>query len=251
MFLQKDLDRLALKHGAQVQYHQSVTSTNDLALAWLETNAPKGSLVIAEYQTRGRGRLNRHWQGETGASLMLTYLCYPQVDQLHQISMMGALSVVDALTHMGAVDVKIKYPNDIYVQGRKICGILPENAWRGDQLLGVVIGIGINIDVPFADPEVIQKAINLKTVLGQPVDRTLLLDSLWGALNYWARELGSQSLFERWRSQLMTLGQTVRIQNQERWIEGQAEAVDEAGYLYIRTGDGTLEKVIAGDILLL
>ncbi len=229
-----------------VRFFATLESTNDAALAWLHEGAASGSVVIADEQTRGRGRLGRVWQTPAGAALAASVVLRPPPHLLHQITMVGALAVVDLLDGLGLSDVGVKWPNDVQVRGRKVSGVLSEAAWRGQNLDGVVLGIGVNVRVDFAGTGLADRATSIEMELGRPVDRLALLASLLDAVDRWYDRLESGLTFDCWKRRLTTLGQTVTLQGGA--LVGQAEAVDEQGGLLVRGLDGRLRRVLAGDI---
>lgn len=240
--LQNIQSRLATR---SVRYFESIGSTNDEARMWLRQGAPSGAVVIADQQTKGRGRMGRVWRTPPGSALAVSLILHPKADQLHQMGMIGALAISDMAVELGLTDVGIKWPNDVLVNGRKVSGVLPESEWDGDKLLGVVLGMGINVSVDFVGTELEQKAISLETAVGKTLDRLDVLDSLLRAVDsLW----NSPSVFDGWKSRLVTLGQTVTVNTPDGSLHGVAESVDEHGVLLLRDGNGVLQRVIAGDI---
>src|SRR5690606_4117303 len=132
-----------------LRFYERADSTNDLALAWLREGAPIGAVVIADEQLKGRGRKGRVWHTPPGVALAVSVVLRPPVDALHQVGMVGALAIADVCQQHVPDDVAIKWPNDVQVGGRKVSGILPETAWEADRLLGVVLGMGLNVRVDF------------------------------------------------------------------------------------------------------
>jgi BirA family biotin operon repressor/biotin-[acetyl-CoA-carboxylase] ligase len=237
--------------GRAMQWHQQATSTNDLGIAWLrdEMNPPPdGAVIVADAQTHGRGRFGRSWYAPPGSALLLTYLLRPAANYLPRVGMLGALAVCEALEAVGARDLTIKWPNDVHLGGRKICGVLPEACWQADRLLGVALGIGINVRVNFADPALAARAVSLEPALKRSVDRAELLAALLERLDDWRVRLQDSVLFSAWRARLNVFGRVVMVNVSGAALSGTAEAVDETGALLLRLEDGKLERVIAGDL---
>jgi BirA family transcriptional regulator, biotin operon repressor / biotin---[acetyl-CoA-carboxylase] ligase len=226
------------------QFYQRVDSTNDIALEWLRSNAPAGAVVIADEQIKGRGRLGRTWHNSPGTALVVSIILRPQARHLSRLSMLGALAVCETIESLGISEVGIKWPNDVQLQGRKVCGILPEAVWEGDQLQGAILGIGVNVRVDFTGTELAETAISLETVLKKQVDRLDLLGHLLKRVDDWS--LHMDAVFDAWKTRLTTLGQQVKAGD----VEGTAESVDDDGALLIRNREGNLNRVIAGDIAL-
>ena len=233
----------ALKSRA-FEFYPQIDSSNNRALEWLAAGAPSGSLVIADEQTRGRGRMGRVWTAPPDTALMFSYLLHTTSDALTFVGMMGALAVCEAVDALG-VHAGIKWPNDVQIDGRKLCGVLPEAAWQGERLIGVVLGIGVNVRIDFAETPFAVTAISLQDKIGE-VDRVDLLLCVLARLDHWSARLASDDLFEAWRARLVMLGRQVSVGD----VTGVAEAVDRQGGLLIRDDAGMLRRVIAGDIAL-
>jgi len=247
-------ERLASALGTRRhEFYAEITSTNDRAQVLLNENAPNGTVIIADSQTRGRGRLGRVWLSPAGSSLMLSYLLRPPVTSIGHVGMIGALAVAETLDAMGIKEVGIKWPNDVQIGKRKVCGVLPEVVWQGDQLIGVILGIGINVRVDFTTSALAETAISLSNVIPQ-VDRLDLLLQLLHKLDIWSAAAGSTDVFAAWHSRLNMLNAPVNVvsitANTQEILSGVAQEVTPEGALMIRTPDGGVHRVIAGDIAL-
>lgn len=243
-------ERLArVLNGRAFQYFAVLDSTNDQAQAWLREGAPNGALVIADEQRKGRGRKGRVWHTPPGVALAISFILRPPQTALHQVSMLGALAVSDLLTEIGARDVGVKWPNDVQLGGRKVCGILPEVIWNGDHLLGVVLGIGVNVRVDFSGTELERVAISIEHALSKTFDRADLVARLVARFDHWTVLLGSDAMFKVWKSRLNMLGKSVIVEQEGVRLTGTAEDVDADGGLHLRRPDGALERVLAGDVL--
>lgn len=233
-----------------VNYFSSVESTQDIAFAWLRDGAPHGAVVIADEQTAGRGRRGRGWVTPPGKAIAMSVILRPTVDVLPQITMLGALSAAEMLDGLGVDGVRLKWPNDVQIAGRKVCGVLPEAVWEGETLRGVALGMGINVRVDFSDSPLAATATSIETALGRPVDRVEVAALLLDRLDMWAAQLGSGSLFTAWRSRLATIGQRVTVTRQDETLHGVAEGITPDGALLLRTDDGQVRTVFAGDVAL-
>lgn len=231
------------------QYLETTASTNDVAMRWLLDGAPVGSIVTANEQVQGRGRLGRTWYAPPGTALMLSYVLRPAVDDLPYVGMAGAVAVLETIQALGMSGVGLKWPNDVQIDGRKVCGILPEASWQNSALLGVVLGIGINVRIDFAGTAFAHTAISLEQ-RAPSLDRAELLARLAERLDAWTARLSADELFERWRAGLVMLGRPVSIATVTGTITGTAEAVERHGALVVRDAHGVLQRVIAGDIAL-
>lgn len=232
-----------------IQYFPSVDSTNLVAQNWLRNGADAGSVVIADEQTKGRGRRGRSWYNPPGVSLSVTIILKPEPQNASQLSMVGALAVYDLCAYAKLSDTGIKWPNDVQVKGKKISGVLPEAVWDGSQLLGVVLGMGVNVRNQF-DDQLARIATSIEAEAGRTFERLELIPLLLERTDYWAARIGSDELVRTWKSHLNTLGQSVVVEGINQRIVGQAVDVERNGTLLIKTADGSIQAVMAGDVSL-
>jgi len=243
-----DLRLLAERMGSRpYQFYPIIPSTMDVARDWLREGAPHGALVLADEQTAGRGRLNRQWQTPPDSALAMSVILRVAPATLPQVTMLGALAVAEALDKLGVQEVGIKWPNDVLIAGRKVCGILVEVDWDGIALRGVIMGLGINIALDFTGTELEGQATSIQTALGRPVDRMdVLTEIVYGIDTRWAL-LGSSTLLKAWKSRLVTLGRRVTVHAPYSFT-GIAEDVDDDGALWVRDEEGFRRRVLAGDV---
>ncbi len=241
---------------AGLRYFETIPSTNDEALRWMEAGAPDSALVVADEQTSGRGRLNRHWVTRPGSALAFSLLLRPseqELDHLLLFSPLAALALRDALEQQWGLRSQIKWPNDVLLAGRKVAGILVESAWLGSQLLGVVVGVGVNVassSVPSSE-EVIFPATSIEDQVGRPVDRLDLLRAVLGRMFAWRPRLGSSGFHQAWEDHLAFRGEWVQIQQLGLpSLEGRVMGIAPGGNLLLQTEDGTEISVAAGDVRL-
>jgi BirA family biotin operon repressor/biotin-[acetyl-CoA-carboxylase] ligase len=207
-------------------------------------------VVVTGKQTAGRGRLKRTWlTPENG--LAFSIVLYPAAAQLPGLIMAASLAVVQAIEGLTGLKAGIKWPNDILFNGKKVCGILIENSIKGEKILAV-IGIGINVNLRFTDyPDIAATATSLYSELGREVSRLELLRRVLTELEPLYLSVASgDAVFNRWRDSLVTLGQKVTARSDESVYQGVAESVARDGGLLIRRADGSLTKVVAGDVTL-
>jgi len=209
--------------------------------------AKAGTVIIAEEQTAARGRLKREWLSPPG-NIALSIILYPDIAYLHYLIMIASLAAVHAMETAAGVKAQIKWPNDVLIDGKKVCGILIENEIKEKRAIFSIIGIGINVDMDTkAHPEISATAASLQGKdLRVKITRSLLTE--FERLYIILPEGGA--IFKAWRDRLVTPGKKVRATTGKKVIEGTAEAVDESGALMIRGADGTLTKVVAGDVTL-
>ncbi len=182
------------------RYLPSTGSTNDDARIWLDEGAADLSIVVADEQTKGRGRFERKWHTRAGAALASSLILLPTEQErplIHLFSPMTGIAVAATLEKLFGLHPQIKWPNDILLSGKKVCGILSETAWIGSELKGVVIGTGINI-TPDAIPP--GETMNLPATCveaeaGRPVDRWLVLREYLAQMIHWRSQLGNARFF--------------------------------------------------------
>ncbi|GAB4580346.1 MAG: biotin--[acetyl-CoA-carboxylase] ligase [Anaerolineales bacterium] len=235
-----------------IRFFDTVGSTNDEAMRWMQTNPPNLSLVLADEQTQGRGRTGRRWLTPRGAALAVSVILHPaqiSLDTLPLINGVGALAVSEGLRHLGLAPM-IKWPNDVLLNGLKVAGILPESQWMGEQLRGVVLGIGINIlraSVPPAET-VHFPAGCVEDALGRPIARETVLREVIVALLEWLGHLGTPWLVHSWENQLAFRGEMVRVVPPVGdAVEGLLSGLTIEGNLRLRV-DGEVQVFTAGEI---
>lgn len=244
-------DRLqATLEARPFRFFQQISSTNNVAQKWILEGAPSGSVVIAEEQLSGRGRLSRKWHTPAQQAIAMSVILRLDVDyhQLQRVTMATGLAVVDALRNYTS-GLALKWPNDVLLHGKKVCGILSEAQWVGDDLVAVIVGIGINVRVPFADTELAEIAANVEDYTSAPVDRAKLISAILENLERWLTLLHSDKLVHTYRENLITLGQQVSIMVGDDAVEGLAHDIDADGALLIELPDGARQWVTVGEIV--
>ena len=186
------------------RYVASVGSTNDVARDWLLDGAPGGAAVIADEQTRGKGRMGRRWLTRTGTALAVSIVLHPKEAFAGRVVQLGALAVCDMAESLGCRGVGIKPPNDVLLDGKKVAGILPEAVWDGGTLRGVVLGIGVNVRMDFRGTDLEASAASLESALGKTLDRAALLEELIGAVMLWNGQIESEAFDQAWKRWLLT-----------------------------------------------
>ncbi len=237
----------------KVVYSPLTGSTNDIARTLARNQAPTGTLIVADEQTAGRGRLGRTWWAPPGASLLMSLLVRPTLLPLQalRLTMVAGLAAVEAIEQENALQAQLKWPNDIWLNGKKAGGILAETALTGDLLEYAIVGIGLNVNVDFSEqPELASLATSLMMETGQRADRLAVLRALVERFAAWYAQITSPQLHAAWAGRLATLGQAVCARVGDSSIDGLAEAVDADGALLVRSPDGTVHKLLAGDVTL-
>jgi len=206
-----------------ISFFNSIDSTNDEAWRWVERGAPHPALVIADEQTAGRGRFQRRWVTSAGSSLAFSLILHsPPFDPqlLTRFTGLGALAVSQALEHDYRLPAQVKWPNDILLGGRKTGGVLVESRWQGQDLIAVVIGVGINIASQSISPAILPPpglnfpATCVEEELGHPVDRMALLHTVLREFFDWNQKVATPEFLRAWENRLAFRGQ---------WVEWVAE----------------------------
>ncbi len=231
-----------------VQFYESVGSTNDAARDWLHNDAPHGAVVIADEQTAGRGRMGRTWHTPPGVALALSVILKIPPQHAAQVNMVGTLAVASTLLALKIDDIAIKWANDVLVGGKKISGILPEAVWQGDQLLGVVLGVGVNVRNDFAGTPLAATATTIEAVTERPQDRAALVAVLLLQLDRWLEGMGSAHLLHAYKGAMPMLGEPITVQGGAGTIQGVAQDVRADGALLIQQAGGETVPVLAGDV---
>jgi BirA family biotin operon repressor/biotin-[acetyl-CoA-carboxylase] ligase len=232
-------------------------STNDVAKSLASRGAPEGTVVVADEQTAGRGRLDRRWLAPPGTCLLFSVLFRPQLEplQANRLTMLCSLAAADAIYTLAGLRVGLKWPNDLIVgtrTWRKLAGVLTETGLVGSRLDFAVVGIGINVNVgPAALPGLAPDATSILAETERETDRTALLAVLLaGVEERYARMRAGESPHAEWAARLATLGRQVEVTTPQGTLTGVADAVDEDGALMLRAHDGTLRRLVAGDVTL-
>ena len=237
--------------GQRVIYYPRLASTMDTARQRAQQGAAEGTVIIADKQTAGKGRINRVWSSPKG-SITLSIILYPTLFHLPALIMLASLAVVHSIEAVTGLEVQIKWPNDVLINGKKVCGILIESDARGDVVAYAIIGIGINANFRLADfPEITSLATSLADELGMDVSRVNVIRWLLAEMErLYLVVSDGETIYEEWRDRLVTLGRKVRVEAGETIFEGVAESVARDGSLLLRRLDGSLSKIVAGDTTL-
>lgn len=236
----------------------SVESTNLEALKLAAAGAPEGTAVIAEEQTAGRGRLNRTWQSPPGCNLYLSLVLKPDVEPADapQITLLAGAAVAKALSRWCPGSVGVKWPNDVMIRDRKVCGILTELRLSGGGISSVIVGIGINVNIrrEELDPAFRDAATSLLEETGAETDRTVLaadlLEELEILYDLWIRD-GFDAVRPHWLPYSVLTGKRVRVAFQDEVEEGTAVGLDADGALILEESGGIRKRVLAGDATIL
>lgn len=241
--------------GRTIHFYDAVESTNLIAIELAQEGEAEGTVVLADQQLRGRGRGDRSWHSPAGVGIYCSVVLRPKMvpakGQL--ITLMAGVSIVKAITLRTGLSPRVKWPNDILINDKKVAGILLESKVRGGLIDYSVLGFGINVNNGSADfPEGMEfNASSLFLELKRPVDRSKLVIEVFAELERLYHKLQSEDFFEvleQWRHYSSTLGQRVRIRQKDRATEGIAVDLAEDGGLLVRAEGGQQIVVHAGDV---
>ncbi len=238
--------------GQRVIYYASLTSTIEVAKREAQQGAAEGTVIIADEQTAGRGRMKRTWLSPKG-NIALSVILYPSFICLPYLIMLASLAVVYSIEKVTSLKPQVKWPNDVLINGRKVCGILIESNVRGNVVNYAVISIGVNVNLDVsAFPALPLAAASLCEELGGNVSRLDVIRQLLVEMErlYLTLPMG-ESIYEQWRDRLVTLGKRVCVKSNETTYEGIAESVTTDGSLLLRHSGGSLTKIVAGDVITL
>lgn len=244
--------------GRTVYWFETVDSTNRIAMELAAAGSPPhGAMVVGGRQTGGRGRRGRAWFAPAGGLWMSFILTRPlPLSRAAELTLLASVALRRAIRRVSSVEVKVKWPNDLLYEGRKLSGILAEIRADGEQVQRTVLGIGINTNIPAEDfPLELQNiATSILAASQTSVSHTVLCAAFISEFQPLYDDLvaggpGFRAVAEEWQRESATLGNHVRIQTAAGLIEGTAVRLDESGILYVQTTDDQLRPVYSGDVL--
>ena len=244
------------RFGQEVTYLPSTASTNLVAKKHAQQGAPEGSLIITDYQTKGRGRLERRWWSPPGENLLFSLIFRPpfEITQTFCLTALSSLAVAEVIRQETGLEALIKWPNDIYIRGKKVSGILSELGVKDEQLQYVIVGIGINVNSdPSTHSEIRDIATSISMELGRSFSRLRLLKVLLELIEsyYHVLKKGDFSLLRHtWDSLSLIKGKRVKVVSREYIQEGVAESIDKEGFLILRDCAGKRTRIISADVSL-
>jgi BirA family biotin operon repressor/biotin-[acetyl-CoA-carboxylase] ligase len=249
--LDADLIRSGLKTewlGKNLRCLIEVASTNEVART-IARECRNGTVILAETQTQGRGRLSRSWASPPGG-IWMSLILKPQIslDRAYRINMIISVAIARALFELYGLVAGIKWPNDLLIEEKKICGILLEVSAEVDRLDYVVVGIGINANVDMSDFPVEWRTTSLRQELGREIARFELIQKILQEIEDLYQRMDSIEIYEEWRRRSVTLGRQVCINSISGDLLGEAVDLAEDGALLIRSQDD-LHRVLAGDCI--
>lgn len=244
--------------GRRLQVSSETGSTNADAYRLAETGAEEGTVVIADHQTSGKGRLGRRWESPSGVNLYCSVVLRPDIlpYEAPQLTFLSAVAVARAITTVTGLQPSIKWPNDLLLHGSKVAGLLNEMNAETDRIGFVILGIGINVNMRTQQfpADLRHPATSLMLEAGSPVSRLALLTCLLHELDreyLRFKSCGFGPVREEWASYCNAFGREVQVSQGAVILRGAFDGIDEDGALLVRYGDGRQERVLSGDVTVL
>lgn len=240
--------------GQNLVYLEQVDSTNNEARKLAEQGAPDGTLVVAELQTAGKGRRGRFWTSPPGTGIWMSLLLRPDFapEYASTLTLVAAMAVETGIREAAELDCQIKWPNDIVLEGKKICGILTEMSTEEDCIRHVVVGIGINVNMEEFPEEISRTATSLCIVSGSAMKRAPLVDAVMRAWEKYYKiycdTLDMRVLKEAYNMHLVNLGRDVMVLTPKAEYRGISHGINDRGELLVELDTGELRTVISGEV---
>jgi len=237
-------------------FRETVNSTNVLAKELALTGAPDGTIVLAEEQTAGKGRMGRSWLSPGYKDILCSLLLRPAlpVNQVFVLTMILAVAVIDGIRARTSLHMMIKWPNDLYIDRKKLGGILTEFSQKHGLVEHVILGLGLNVNwMPEEEEGLLNPATSILKETGRVVSRNELVAEILTRFDEYYRDVLTgriEYVYERWNALSLVLGQEVYIQSQGEEVEGTALRIDQEGAMIIRRTDGREQRILSGDVSL-
>lgn len=244
--------------GQPLYYYPEIGSTNDEAFRLGLSGAPEGTAVIADSQTKGKGRLQRYWHSPPGSNIYTSIILRPafEPDQAPQISIAAGVAVAEMLSKYCPGQVQLKWPNDVLLKRKKLCGILAQIKISANRIDFVVLGIGINVNIGSDQlpPDIRSIATSLAIETGRAIDRMELIIGLYENITKWYKRLtqrGFSTIKEKWLNLAPMISQNVQVMFHDEVVSGKALGLGDDGSLIILTANNESVTVSAGDATIL
>ncbi|MGF0032381.1 biotin--[acetyl-CoA-carboxylase] ligase [Bariatricus sp. SGI.154] len=240
--------------GKKVVYYDETDSTNNRAKDAGEKGEEHGTLFVADRQVAGKGRRGRSWESPAGTSIYMTILLHPDMlpSKAPRLTLLMALAVAEGIQKVTGLESQIKWPNDIVIHGRKVCGILTEMSAEIDYINYVVIGVGINVNQETFPQEIQERAVSLKAELGTNIKRSELIaatmESFEKYYEIFRKTEDLSGVRELYNSLLVNIDKEVKVLEPGHEYEAYALGINETGELIVRLQDGQEQEVYAGEV---
>ncbi len=243
--------------GREILFFENVSSTNTIALE-LAGKVSEGTVVLADSQDKGRGRLGRIWISPSGVNIYMSVILRPQMSPKDSslITIMSSVACATALRNVTGIMVTTKWPNDLMIDNEKVGGILTELKTKKQKITSAIVGIGINVNVEVREfPEDIKnKATSLKNKVGVSYSRELIVAEILNEMDKWYKTLKimeKETIVGAWKNLTSTLGKKVKITTPYETLSGIAESIDNQGRLILRLPSGESKRINSGDLTIL
>ncbi len=240
--------------GRQIVFYDTVGSTNTVALE-LAQGTEEGSVVIADRQEKGRGRLGRSWVSPPGVNIYLSIILRPRLGPAYAtlLTILSAVACTYALRKTAGLAVSVKWPNDLMVSDRKLGGILTETKVIREEIVLAILGIGINVNMTASDfPDHIRStATSVKNETSKNIKREPIISAILNETDRWYKVLQinqTQEIISEWQRLTSTLGRQVLVTTGQDTYTGLAEAIDDRGMLLVRLPSGETKRISSGDL---
>lgn len=247
-------EKLATKvMGQAITYYDEVDSTNTVAKSLAREGAKEGTLVVADKQNSGKGRLGRVWSSPARQAISMSLILRPQImpSKASQLTLIAGVSICEAIEKVTGLNAQIKWPNDIVVNGKKICGILTEMSAQVECIEYVIVGIGVNVNIK-AFPETLPYASSLALEGNKEYSRkeiiAYFLEIFEQEYYKYLKTLDLSFIKERYESQCITIGRKVKLISSTNERLAEALGINELGELVVKLEDGTIEAVSTGEV---
>jgi BirA family biotin operon repressor/biotin-[acetyl-CoA-carboxylase] ligase len=241
--------------GRDLVYFEETDSTNLRAHELGEKGAVEGTVVVADRQTAGKGRMGRHWASPGGVNLYASVLLRPNILPIEapRLTFLSALATARAVEEIGGIPATVKWPNDVLLGGKKVAGLLNEMSAETEGIHFVILGIGVNLNMRQEQfpAELRYPATSVVLETGKPVSRAAFARALFRHLDdlyELYREKGSAPIIRAWEALFEFLGQEVEVDSQDRILRGRVEGLDDDGALILQLESGARERILAGDV---
>jgi BirA family biotin operon repressor/biotin-[acetyl-CoA-carboxylase] ligase len=238
--------------GNNIFHHKVISSTMTKAEKLANQDCDEGTVVLADNQISGRGRLNRDWISAPGKDLLISIVLRPQLSQLRYVNMAATIAVADMARNMTEQSVSIKWPNDVRINEKKVAGILVESALDNSTLKHAIVGIGINVNSdPASDPNTGGNSTSLFMETGENIPIKNVFDSILSSMNeLYSKVLQGFSLTQMWAGNIDTIGKMISVKYGDSFVEGIARGVDHEGNLIVTKPDGSDITLVGGEVTL-
>lgn len=240
--------------GKNLVYYDETDSTNTRAKALADQGAASGTLVVADCQVAGKGRRGRSWVSPRFTDIYMTVILKPQIPPFcaSMLTLTAAMAVSEGIKEVTGIETKIKWPNDIVCDGKKVCGILTEMSAELDCIHYVVVGIGINVNSSEIAEEIKETATSLRIASGGPVGRSALIAAVIRAFeSYYQKFLEREDLsllMDEYNEKLVNCGREVKVLAPSGDYTGISKGIDKSGELLVELEDGTVQSVVSGEV---